>query len=651
MTARLAFHILFQAAPIVYGLSLSTAASASEPNEDVDEIVVQATRLGRSQNAEAIRVDVINREEIEEKILMSPGNISTLVAETPGVRVQSTSAALGASNVRMQGMPGRYTQILSDGLPLYGGQASSIGLMQIPPTDLGQVEVIKGSASALYGASALGGVINLVSRRPKQEANFEFLGNVTSRGGQDITVYTDSPLNEALSLSLTGGYHRQNQQDLDDDGWIDMPAYERWTLRPRLFVETAGGATALITAGFMEEGRDGGTLKGGTTPDGQPFALRQDSQRLDIGLNVKLPLGDAGDLSVRASAMQQKQGRLFGDREERDRMQTGFVEAAFTHQEGSTQWLLGTAFQVDALKAPSFPIFDYQHRTISIFTQIEQEADPDFLLSGSARFDFHNEYGAQFSPRISALYHPNSWTFRASLARGFYGPTSFIDEIESTGLSQVQFNPDLKAETAMTASIDLGYAKGPFHAALTFFTSNIDDAVRLEEIATDRVQLINALGPARIRGGEAMLRYRWNSISLTGSYVLVDATERNQEGAYRVHAPRSPRHTAGLVAMWEEHDRGRIGLEAYYTGRQTLDDNPYRQKSRPYFELGALAEVVLGKARLFINAENILNVRQTKYDPILLPQRSASGSWTVDAWSPTEGFVVNGGVRLKFGRK
>ena len=72
---------------------------------------------------------------------------------------------IGTSKFRIQGLRGRYTQILSDGLPLYG-EATGLGPLQIPPMDLGRVEVIKGAASALYGSSALGGVINLISRRP-----------------------------------------------------------------------------------------------------------------------------------------------------------------------------------------------------------------------------------------------------------------------------------------------------------------------------------------------------------------------------------------------------------------------------------------------------------------------------------------------------
>jgi outer membrane receptor for ferrienterochelin and colicins len=101
--------------------------------------------------------------------------------------------------------------------------------------------------------------------------------------------------------------------------------------------------------------------------------------------------------------------------------------------------------------------------------------------------------------------------------------------------------------------------------------------------------------------------------------------------------------------MWEEQGVGRIGLESYYTGRQFLEDNPYRNSGKPYVELGLFGEAVLGKFRLFVNAENLLDVRQTKYDPLLLPQRAADGRWTVDAWAPTEGFVINGGVRVLIG--
>src|SRR5687767_6046179 len=116
-----------------------------------------------------MRVEVLVREEIEEKMLMTPGDIVMMLNEMGGLRVQATSPSIGAASVRVQGMNGRYTRFLSDGLPLFGQQVGGLGLLQIPPMDLGQVEVIKGVASALYGAGAMGGVVNLLSRRPGPE--------------------------------------------------------------------------------------------------------------------------------------------------------------------------------------------------------------------------------------------------------------------------------------------------------------------------------------------------------------------------------------------------------------------------------------------------------------------------------------------------
>ena len=116
--------------------------------------------------------------------------------------------------------------------------------------------------------------------------------------------------------------------------------------------------------------------------------------------------------------------------------------------------------------------------------------------------------------------------------------------------------------------------------------------------------------------------------------------------------PLTPRHSAGLVASVEQHGHFRVGLELYYTGRQALDDNPYRDASRPYLLVGLLGERAfdtrVGVARLFVNLENLTNVRQTRHDPLLLPERGAGGRWTTDAWTELTGFTLNGGVRLGF---
>lgn len=645
---------LLKAACLLLIATTSPVGAAGDEAHDhgdsaIEEITVQATRSRRRVQDEPIRVEVINQEEIEEKLLMRPGNISMLLAETGGLRVQVTSPGLGSANIRVHGMRGRYTQLLADGLPLYGGQASSLGLLQVPPSDLGRVEIIKGASSALYGGQALGGVINLISRRPGVEQGGELIVNATTKDGQDLSAYGASPLSSNWSGSLLSTYNRQTVQDLDSDGWIDMPGYTRWSVRPRLFWDGADGATAYLTLGAMTEERQGGTLPGAVTPDGQPFPQNQDTDRLDVGLVIERPVGDWGIAQVRASGMRQSHDHRFGDLLEKDQHQTVLTEVSLAGESLGTSWVGGIAYQADDYESETFPVFDYTYDAPAVFAQIDKDLGEDFTIAVSARWDDHSEYGGQFSPRLSALYRPGPWTIRASWGSGFYAPTPFVEETEAAGLSRLEPLAGLVAETAQTASLNFGYAFDELEVGLTLFRSEIEDAVRLQTISADQVRLINIDGKTQTDGAEVLLRWRRGSYVVTTSYLYVDASEPNVIGAARRMVPLTPRHSAGLVAMWEDHDRGRVGLEIYYTGTQPLEDNPYRLESESYFEIGLLGEIVLGRYRLFLNLENVLGVRQTKEDPLLRQQRAPDGRWTVDAWAPLEGFVANAGVRIRFG--
>lgn len=616
---------------------------------EIDEVIVQSTRSRRRVQDEPVRVEVLGQEDIEEKLLMRPGNISMLLAETGGLRVQVTSPGLGAANIRVQGLRGRYTQLLADGLPLYGGQASSLGLLQIPPSDLRQVEVIKGAASALYGGQALGGVINLLSRRPGDEAEVEVILNATSRDGQDVSAYGAAPFGGGWGGSVLLSANRQTEQDIDEDGWIDMAGYERLSARPRLFWYGDDGSSLFLTLGAMTEDRRGGTLDNRLAPDGQSFEQNQNTQRVDGGAVAERPVGDWGLAQFRASGVTQSHRHRFGNLIEKDEHQTLLVETSLTADAFGSSWVGGLAYQTEDYASEAFPGFDYQFDTPALFAQVERALATDLILAGSARWDEHSTYGGQFSPRLSLLYKPGPWTIRGSWGQGFYAPTPFVEETEASGLSRLEPLSGLREETAETASLDFGYASGPWELGLTLFASDIEDAVRLQTIAPDSVRLINVDGLTRTRGVEALARWKQGPWAVTGSYLYVDASEPDDLGLNRRAVPLTSRHSAGFVAMWEEHDRGRVGFEAYYTGEQPLEDNPYRVEGDSYLELGLLGEVVLGRYRLFLNLENLLDVRQTREDLLTRPQRAPDGSWTVDAWAPLEGFTANAGIRIKFG--
>ncbi|MFY7746289.1 MAG: TonB-dependent receptor plug domain-containing protein, partial [Erythrobacter sp.] len=446
-------------------------APEAEADDEGEAIIVEGTRLGRRLQDEPLRVEVIAGEEIEEKALMRPGAIAMLVSEIGGVRVQVTSPALGAANIRMQGLEGRYTQLLADGLPLYGGQMGGLGLLQVLPSDLAQVEVIKGSASALYGGSALGGVINLVSKRPGDGFEADILANATTRNGQDLTAYLAGPSSGSTGLSFTGGLHRQTGQDIDGDGWRDMAAFERVTARPRFTWEGEGGSQLYVTTGFMREDRVGGTQPGGIVPDGLPFVQAQDSERWDAGLVGSKPLGGDLRLALRASMMRQDNLRRFGATAEINRHTSRFLEATLAGERGSTAWVAGAAFQSDALRSRTLPAFDYSFDVPGLFAQIEHNAAADVTLSGSIRADFHDVYRTQVSPRLAALWRPGAWTIRASAGRGYFAPTPFVDAIEAAGLSRLEPLGGIKAETARNASLDVGWRGGPWEANVTLFGS------------------------------------------------------------------------------------------------------------------------------------------------------------------------------------
>ncbi len=132
----------------------------------------------------------------------------------------------------------------------------------------------------------------------------------------------------------------------------------------------------------------------------------------------------------------------------------------------------------------------------------------------------------------------------------------------------------------------------------------------------------------------------------TSTYTYVRSTERDAGGTR--DAELTPRHSAGIVGMWEADEAGRVGVEFYYTGTQRLEVNPYRSESRPYLVMGLMAERRIGPVRVFLNGENLTNVRQTRWDPLTRPTQGVDGRWTVDAWAPLDGRVLNGGVRIGF---
>ena len=552
-------QVLLEAAPVV--------------EEEVT--VVATTRSARGVEDQPMRVEVLGREEIEEKMLMTPGHIVMMLNEMGGMRVAATSPSLGAASVCIQGMRGRYMRFLSDGLPLFGEQAAGLALLQIPPMDLGRVEVIKGMASALYGGRAMGGVVNLLTRRPSQTVEREVLFNVSSRGASDGVLWLSGPLSPSWRYSLLAIGHGQGRVDVDDDGWADLAGYGRGVARPRFFWDDGQGSSFFATMGVTFEDRKGGTLDGAVLEaTGEPYEESLETRRYDFGASGQTLLADRFVFSVRAAFASASHEHFYGDQLERDRHETVFAETALRGAAGRHTWVLGAAFEREAYRPKDVPRFDYTFTTPGAFVQDDVDVADWLSLSLSARIDHHSEFGAFFSPRVSALVRRGPWTGRFSAGSGFFGPTPLTEETEAAGLTRLRVERPLIAERGQSVSLDVGFAHGPAAYTVTFFDSRIDDSIFVDR-STEYV-LRNLSGGASNTGVELLATVRRAPFALTGTYTYVRSLER--DGTDSADVALTPRNSAGVVSMIE-NETGRLGVEVYVTGRQQLEANPYRETS------------------------------------------------------------------------
>jgi iron complex outermembrane receptor protein len=608
-----------------------------------EHVTVSATRTDRRIEDQPMRVEVLDAEEIEEKQLMTPGDIVMMLNEMGGLRVQATSPSLGAASVRVQGMRGRYTRFLSDGLPLFGADVGGLGLLQIPPSDLGQVEVIKGVASALYGAGALGGVVDLISRRPTNEPARQVLVNQTTRYGTDVVAFAAQPFSKQWGGTLLAGGHWQQRNDVDDDGWADLAGYSRAVLRPRVFWSDGAGSSVFATGGAMWESRHGGTMPSAVlAATGIPYPESVDTTRFDGGLVAQTLLAKRYVLIARLSATHKDARHLRGDLPERDVQDTLFTEVSVRGSAPRQTWVGGLAFERSTLDPRDNPGFAYTYDVPGLFLQDDIDVQRWLSLSISGRVDAHNVFGTFVSPRVSALLRAGGWSSRISVGSGFFAPSPLTEETEAAGLHRLTIPAPLEAERGRSVSLDVTRTSGPLTVTATAFQYRVEDPAVVDRgsytLATLAESTINT-------GFETVATFRRQPFNVTATYTYVHS--REGVGMERSDIPLTPRHSAGLTGMWE-NDRGRAGVEAYFTGEQRLEDNPYRSRSVGYVLFGGLVERGFGRIRLFINAENLGGVRQTSWDPLVRPAQAVDGRWTVDAWAPLDGRVINGGIRVAF---
>jgi outer membrane receptor for ferrienterochelin and colicins len=622
-------------------------------HEELEEVVISATRSSRTIDNIPTRVEVIAGEELDEKGNMKPGDIRMLLAESTGIQTQQTSATSGNSSIRIQGLDGKYTQIIRDGFPLYSGFSGGLGLLQIAPLDLQQVEVIKGSSSTLYGGGAIAGLVNLVSKKPTDERQMNILLNGTSALGLDVSGFYAEKFKNT-GTTIYAAYNKGTAYDPSDIGLSAIPKFNRFTFNPKLFLNFNDATNVSIGLNTIIEKRVGGDmeyLKGNSSASHSYFE-ENETQRYSTQLELEHTLNDNAKLVFRNSVSYFDRSIRLPDYLFSGLQLSTFTEANYNRHTESIDFVAGINFLTDNFKEDQnsdLALRSYNYKTIGGFVQNTWNATEKFTIESGIRGDYHNEYGFFFLPRISGLWKINDhFSTRLGGGLGYKAPSVFTEDAE-----RVQFRNVLpidvantKAESSYGANYDINYRTTLWDGEVglsinqLFFYTRINNPILLTASIDNDLVYVQPKGNLDTKGIETNAKITYHDFKLFVGYTFADVNQHTSGS--RTSYPLVSKHRLNNVLMYEVEDQWKIGAEAYYFGKQKLNDGT---TGNSYWTTGLMVEKLWERFSIFINFENLTNTLQTKFDSIYTG--SITSPVFKDIYAPVDGMVINGGLKIR----
>ena len=621
-------------------------------SDELDEVVITSTRSTRTIRNIPTRVEFISEEELDEKANMKPGDIRLLLSESTGIQTQQTSATSANASIRIQGLDGRYTQILKDGFPLYSGAASGLGLLQTPPLDLKQVEIIKGSSSTLYGGGAIAGLVNLISKTPTEERELKFLINGTSALGLDVNGFYSQRFGK-VGLTLFASHNSNAPYDPSDVGFTAIPKFNRFNLNPKLFVYFNDKTKLDFGVNTSFENRIGGDIDYVKDPDSNAgsFFEKNETQRISTQFTLQHQFDEQSRLTIRNSVGNFNRTITIPSYKF-DGMQTNtFSEITYSRDGDTSDWIGGLNLWTDNFTEEgqgTFPVRDYNQVTYGVFIQNTLKASEWLSIESGLRGDYVEDYKLTLLPRISALFTINEkLSSRLGGGLGYKAPTIFTEDSERIQYQNVlPISSSLnKLETSYGGNFDINY-KTALGDEMTFsinqllFYTYLNNPLLLSQLPNGTYQFINANGFIDTKGTETNIKITYDDFKLFLGYTYTDARV-HQEGSYAQN-PLTARHRLNNVLMYEVDDEWKIGLEAYYFSPQRLNDG---LKGQDYWICGFMIEKIWEGFSIYANFENFTDTRQTRFDSIYTG--SVINPVFRDIYAPLDGFVVNAGIKIK----
>ena len=621
-----------------------------EEGEELEEVVVMSTRSSRTIDDIPTRIEAIGSEELEEKAIMKSSNIAMVLRESTGIQMQQTSASSANQSIRIQGLDGRYTQILKDGFPLFGGFSSGLSIMQIPPLDLRQVEIIKGSNSTLYGGGAIAGLINLVTYTPQEERKLRLMIDQTQALGTTFNGFYAERFGK-FGLSFYASANRQQAYDPNNDDFSDIPRIRSLTINPSFFYYPNEKSSLRLTLNTTLENRLGGDVQVIENEQNgiHQFTEENESDRMSYQLTYQNQLEDNRSLTIKNSLTYFKRDITEPDFQFMGKQWSTFSEIAYNYGSSKSNWISGLNLYTDQFNEAPFDSLerDYSYNTFGAFTQNTIDLTEKLALESGLRFDYDLDYGFFALPRLSLLARFNqAWSARIGGGLGYKLPTIFTEDAENlTYQGILPIDTSAEAERSIGGNLDVNYQtflgdEWTLSINQLLFYTRLNDALVFRVNNLGQFFYENADGPVTSQGIETNIKLGFRDFKLFANYALINTRLKNDN--LNEQKPLTPKHNIGSVLMYEVEDKWRIGYEAYYTGTQFRSD---RTQTDDYWMMGFMVMRKVNKLSLYINFENFTDTRQHRLENFQVGTHFKPDF--PEIWAPTDGRIINAGFILE----
>lgn len=488
------------------GESLEQNFEVEQSGISMDEVVVSASRSATLRREAPALVSVLDAD------LFARSNAACLaqgLSFQPGVRVEDNCQNCGFTQVRINGLDGHYSQILVDSHPVFSALTGVYGLEQIPANMIERVEVLRGGGSALFGSSAIGGTINIITREPTRNSA-QLSHTLTSLGGSNSydnnTMLNASLVSESgrAGLCVFGQSRHRSGYDHNGDGFTELPVIESSSVGMRSYFRT--GAYSRITAQYHHIGeyrRGGDRLN---RPPHEALIAEQVDHAIDGGsLSFDASSADRSNrVNAYVSFQNTARKSYYGSKQDADAYGTTHdvtVASGLQYVHAFERlWLMpseltvGAEYSYDGLSDRSIGYgieTDQRVHIVGAYLQNEWRTKRWSLLLGG-RLDKHNLVDhVIFSPRVNVRFNPSeAVNLRVSYAGGYRAPQAFDEDLHIAIVGgervRIRLADDLKEERSHSVSLsaDLYHAFGSVQTNLLVegFYTRLDDVFALRDL-------------------------------------------------------------------------------------------------------------------------------------------------------------------------